>query len=222
MTDTIRIDHEVWRACRKALEAQFECSLPLRFQKGDIDLEALLQHLIPPPREVHHRGRIVIKHDLRAAVSDLEEDAPVSEESMQVLFPAKGRRQKWKELQELLIWKLPRIGMPVWAQHLWGAGLLAGFVMIFIWPPWGLLLFFGGTVLSFLVEKIAWALPYSTFTETVEAMVRLNLPLLELGVTEDHFRVAFVDAWADGSFQLDPQATFPAIHVDDPSEGGLS
>ncbi|MFM2376387.1 MAG: hypothetical protein RLZZ165_1484 [Bacteroidota bacterium] len=219
----IRIDHEVWHVCWKALETQFECSVPAGFQRGEINLEALLRHLMPPSDEVYRRGRIVIRHDLRAAVSDLEEDASIAEESMQVLFPAKGRRAKWKELQRLLEWKLPRIGMPVWAQHLWGAGLLAGFVMIFIWPLWGLLLFFGGSLLSFLVEKIAWALPYPTFSETVEAMVRLNSPLLEQGVAEDHLRVTFVDALADGpGFQLDPQVGFPIIYVGEPFEGGSS
>ncbi len=221
MSQEIRVNRRNWNACRKALEDRFERPIPVEFQSDGIDLEALMKHLTPASNDFIWRGRILIGLELRAAIASqlgMDPTELLPETPMTGLFPHHGRRQKWQELQEMLTWKLPRIGLPVWAQYIWGAVLLAGFVMMFLLPLWGLLVFFGGIILSFQVEKRATAFQYATLDETLSAMVRLNWPALELGEGgDDRLRLAFAQVLDAHFIALDdPQAVFPRVVVEDP------
>lgn len=221
MAEKIHIDRRNWRHCRKALEARFEKPIPGEFHGGDIELESLMRFLTPAEDDHHWRGRILIGLELRAALSNLSGNESLDIESqsqLDALFPRRTRKKRWQELQESIEWKLPRIGMPIWAQYLWGAGLLIGFVMMFVFPLWGLLVFFGGIILSFQVEKRSLAFQYPTVDTTVDAMVRLNWPAMEVGADgDDRLRMAFAEVLDRHFLPIDnAEAAFPAILVEDP------
>lgn len=218
MSQEIEITNFDWQNCLERLQLHFERSIPAKFVVGKIELENLLNFLTPKQEDLVCRGRVVIGTQFCVALASVlqqPEKKITTESQMRVLLPNPTRKAIWRALQSQLEWKLPGIGLPIWAQYIWGAALLSGILMMFIWPIWGTSLFFGGIILSFQVEKIAWGLPYPTVGKTIDAMVRINWPSLEMGEAgNDHLRLIFADILTSNLFiDMDPRMPFPSIHV---------
>lgn len=224
MRAPISISVKDWQAFIRVLEDAFGVQLPETVKAGEVNVEELLvtaRDLAPDPGK---QGQIVITHELRQALSSLlaipaSDIGPLT--PMATLMPGRARKQVIAQLQREVDWKLPRLGLPVWAQSVWGAGLMIGFVLQFIYPWWGIALFWGGMLLSFQVEKVAWAFQYPTFGHWVARCVQLNWPALQMGgVDADRLRVAFAELlrmhWPT---EFDPRVPFPTVHVQDLLQG---
>lgn len=224
MRSPLTVPVQDWQAFLHELEDAFGAPIPASFQRGEVDVEALLQAATALAPDAGKQGQIVIAHELRYSLASLLGVAAASivpQSKMAALVPGKTRREVMAQLQRESEWKLPRLGLPVWAQTLWGAGLLIGFILQFIYPLWGMLLFWGGMILSFQVEKAAWAFQYPTFGKWIARTVQLNWPSLELGAVDaDRLRIAFAELlrthWPD---QFDPRSRFPHVQVHAPWEG---
>jgi hypothetical protein len=231
---------EQWVAFQEELEEVFERPMDVDLLRGVMDTETLWRSLLPAQKDLMWRGRVMIGYELRLALKVelgvmVEESGILvrqrgkrlghkglvgifSETPMVDLMRRKDRKAAWLRVQDAVNWKLPRLGLPVWAQYVWGMGLLAGMVMMFIWPLWGMLLFFGGTILIYPVEKWAWAFPYPSFGDLLNGAVRMNWPALEMGAGDDErLRLVFAEIMSRHIVpDLNPEEAFPEIVVANP------
>jgi hypothetical protein len=220
MAPTIPIEAWEWNAALHELEDAFGVAVPAHFRVGEVDPEALLAALCAAAPEAGRQGHMVIAYELRQALASMRaiDPAEISDATaMPTLLPAPQRKQCMQQLQGEVDWILPRLGMPIWAQYVWGAGLLIGFILQFIYPILGMVLFWGGMLLSFQVEKIAWAFQYPTFGKWVQRVVALNWPSLELaGVEADRVRIVYAELLRGHWPALfDPRERFPIVLVQD-------
>jgi hypothetical protein len=147
------------------------------------------------PTDADARLRLLAAHDLRMclhAALDLPLTALPADARMAELLPAQGRRAFWEGLADACEWTLPRMGLPAWAQTLFGVVLLAGLVLPFWWPVLALLLPVA-LALSFLLENRVAHLPYPSLDAVAARMVTLNAPAIHLGkfAEEDLERVFY-------------------------------
>lgn len=221
MASTFTVPAREWENFLEEVELAFERPVPPHYRSGTVNLDELFKACLPGPQDLMWRGRVVLGHDLRLALGAELGKEPSSftrEARLKTLLPGPGRKVAWQRIQEHIEGSLPRLGMPRWAQQVWGAGLLAGLVMLFIWPLWGLLLFLGGVLLSYRVERWAWAFQYSTLDTLIGATVRQNWPLLELGMADDdRLRLVLMEIVSRRlELDMDPAAPLPVVHVHDP------
>jgi hypothetical protein len=188
---------------------------PFAAPAGTSDLQAWYQAwLAQQPSDADARlGRLAI-HDLRMCLQSAL-DRPLTDLAPDVaiasLLPADGRRRCWEQCAANCEWVLPSMGLPGWAQTLFGCMLLAGLVLPFWLPWWSSLIFPFALALSFFLENRVPYLPYPTFSEMAARMVSLNAPAIHIGkfAAEDLERVFYVlaceacrtelplDGWAD-------------------------
>jgi hypothetical protein len=210
-----------WQAMLHRLEDVFGIAVPAGYRAGTIDLDRLLVAMSDLSTDPGKKGQFVIQYELRqelAAQLGIPPTEILETTRMAALLPDRdSRRRAMLALQTQLDWRLPRLGLPVWAQYIWGAGLLTGFVLQFIYTLIGTILFWGGMLLSFQVEKVAWAFQYPMFGKWVGRTVQLNWPALEMGAADgERLRVAFADALeAILGQSFDPRQPFPQVVVDD-------
>ncbi len=220
MAPTISIEAWEWNAALHELEDAFGVTVPAQFRVGDIDPELLLAALCKAAPDAGRQGQMVITYELRQSLASILAIDPAEitdATAMPTLLLSSRRKQLMQQLQGEVDWILPRLGMPVWAQYLWGAGLLIGFILQFIYPILGMILFWGGMLLSFQVEKIAWAFQYPTFGKWVQRVVALNWPSLELaGVEADRVRIVYAELLrGQWPALFDPRERFPIVLVQD-------
>lgn len=148
------------------------------------------------PQDPATRLQRLAAHDLRICLHEalarpLEELA--DDVRMDAVLPRAGRRAFWEGLQDACEWTLPRMGLPGWAQTLFGLALIAGFVLPFWWPLWGSLLIPVALFLSFFLENRVAYLPQRTLADVAARMVVLNEPGIQLGkfAEEDLERVFY-------------------------------
>ncbi len=221
MSSPQHLESHAWRQILHELENAFGTAIPEEYLNGACDLEQLLITLSNRSPDPGKQGRFVIQHELRQEVLELIPSWPsehlTDTTAMTALFPSKERKALMQQLQTRIDWKLPRLGLPIWAQTVWGAGMLIGFVLQFIYPFWGMPLFWGGMLLSFQVEKIAWAFQYPTWAAWIDRTVAINWPALEMGAADgERVRVAFTELCNQVLEEsLDPRDHFPVIQIHD-------
>lgn len=147
-------------------------------------------------------------HDLRMQLHGLS-GIPLVEITSQFritdALPATGKRAAWESIRSESDWDLPAMALPAWAQTLFGISFIAGFVMPFIDPIWGLLVLPVMVRLSFILENRSQALPYPTLESMARRMVLQNKPGVELGkfAPEDLERMFFQLAEMASGLELD-------------------
>lgn len=159
------------------------------------------------PQDPASRLQCLAAHDLRVCLHEALArplEALPDETRIDALLPPAGRRAFWEGLQDGCEWTLPRMGLPGWAQTLFGMAMIAGFVLPFWWPVWGSLLIPGALLLSFFLENRVAYLPQRTLGEVAARMVVLNEPGIQLGkfAEEDLERVFYALACMASDQQL--------------------
>jgi hypothetical protein len=169
------------------------------------------------PADADTRLRLLAAHDLRMclhmALQRPITDFPLTAE-IRPLLPTQGRRAFWESLSTTCEWTLPRMGLPAWAQTLFGVALLAGLILPFWFPVWGLLLLPAALSLSFFLENRVTYLAYPTLAAVANRMVQLNEPGIQLGkFSEEDVERVFYELACAASEQTLPLQDWEAIRL---------
>lgn len=213
-----RIGPKAWKDVMQDIESAFGITLEREFREGRVDMERLVQRLAAV-EDVAKAGKLVIGMSLRVSLAqiagiDARDIHPDSR--LATLMPAPVRKERMRQLQQETEWTLPKLGMPIWAQHLYGLVLMVAFVLQFFYPLVGIPLFLGGIVLLYRIERWAWAFQYPTWGQWIDRTVVLNWPALQVGAVQaTALRIAvadLVERHAPGALDATAEA-FPVLEV---------
>lgn len=212
---------KAWKAFLAALEIHFEQPVDASKWGQKPDLEGVFRQLLPEAKDHFWRGRIVIGHELRIQLGSqlgIEPEQILITSKRDEFLPPAEIKARWSALKEEQDWQLPRLGLPVWLQYIWGAALLAAVVGSFFWPLWCLLAFWLLVILIYPAEKWFSALAYPDFDQVLAATVRLNWPILEMGGSgDDRLRLVFAELLQRFmGIASDPHHEFPQLRIDQP------